>query len=41
MRRVFGGPWAPRLLRAAAITLVHLVLMGQALAGLAVWSLLF
>jgi hypothetical protein len=41
MRRVFGGRWAPRLLRAAAITLVYLVLLGLTLAGLAVWSLLF
>ncbi len=41
MGRVYGGRWAPRLLRAAAIALVYLALLGLALAGLAVWSLLF
>ncbi|MBL8343102.1 MAG: DUF3667 domain-containing protein [Rubrivivax sp.] len=40
-RRVYGGRWWPRLMRAALIAFVYLVAMGVALGVVAVWALLF
>jgi hypothetical protein len=41
MRRVYGGRWGRLLLRAGAISLAYLALLVLALAGVALWSLLF
>lgn len=40
MRRVYGGRWWPRWLRAAGISLVYLLVMGLAMAALALWAAL-
>jgi predicted RNA-binding Zn-ribbon protein involved in translation (DUF1610 family) len=41
MRRVYGGRRWPRLLRAALVATLYLVVIGVALAVLAVWTLVF
>jgi len=41
MRRVYGGRWWPLLLRAAFVSLCYLVVLALALAGVALWSVLF
>ncbi len=41
MRRVFGGRWWPRLLRAALVSLLYGITMAFALTGVAVWAMLF
>lgn len=41
MRRVYGGRRGPRLLRAAVVGLLYVVLLGLVMAGVALWSLLF
>jgi len=41
MRRVYGGRLWPRLLRAAVVATLYLVVIGIALGALAVWSLVF
>ena len=40
MRRVYGGRWWPRLLRAGLVSLVYLVALGLAMAGVGLWTLL-
>jgi hypothetical protein len=40
MRRVYGGRWWPRLLRAGAISLLYGTTLGFALASVALWALL-
>jgi hypothetical protein len=41
MRRVYGGRWWPRLLRAAVVSVLYGVTLLVALAGVGVWALLF
>jgi Protein of unknown function (DUF3667) len=41
MRRVYGGRWGWLVLRAAFVSLVYLIVLLMALAGVALWSLLF
>jgi len=41
MRRVYGGRWWPRLLRAAFVSTLYGVTLALALAGVALWALLF
>jgi hypothetical protein len=41
MKRVYAGRWWPLLLRAAFVSLVYLFVLLLALAGVALWSLLF
>jgi hypothetical protein len=40
MRRVYGGRWWPRLLRVSVISTLYGVVLGVALTGVALWSLL-
>jgi hypothetical protein len=40
MRRVYGGRWWPRLLRAALVCLMYVLVLGFAVAFLMVWALL-
>lgn len=40
MRRVYGGRWWPLLLRAALVSLVYVVVLGLAMAGVGLWTLL-
>lgn len=40
MRRVYGGRWWPRLLRAGVVSLAYLVVLGLAMAGVGLWTLL-
>jgi hypothetical protein len=40
LRRVYGGRWWPRLLRAGLLALVYLVVLGLAMAGVGLWTLL-
>lgn len=40
MRRVYGGRWWPRLLRAALVCTLYGVVLTLAIAGVAVWTLL-
>ena len=40
MRRVYGGRWWPRLLRAGVLMPVYLVALGLAMAGVGLWTLL-
>ena len=40
MRRVYGGRWWPRLLRVAVIGTLYAVVLGVALTGVALWSML-
>ena len=40
MRRVYGGRWWPRLLRAGLVSLFYLVVLGLAMAGVGLWTLL-
>ena len=40
MRRVYGGRWWPRLLRAGLVSLAYLVALGLAMAGVGLWTLL-
>lgn len=40
MKRVYGGRWWPRWLRAAGVSAVYGIVMGIALAMLAIWALL-
>jgi hypothetical protein len=41
LRRVYGGRWGPRLLRATLLSLAHLLTLGVAIAAVGLWSLLF
>ena len=40
LRRVYGGRWWPRVLRAGLVALVYLVVLGLAVAGVGLWTLL-
>ncbi len=40
LRRVYGGRWWPRLLRAGLLALVYLVVLGLAMAAVGLWTLL-
>ena len=41
MRRVYGGRWRWLVTRAAVVSLLYLIVLVLALAGVAIWSLLF
>ncbi len=40
LRRVYGGRWWPRLLRAGLVALFYIVVLGLAVAGVGMWTLL-
>lgn len=41
LRRVYGGRWWPRLLRAGLVSGLYLVMLALSLAGVGLWALLF